>query len=78
MPRPKKDAEAAPIPLESAMSGILALLVDERDRAVAGDKDAPKTEVLLARSGMGIEDISRVTGKKYDAVRMTISRGRSE
>ncbi len=78
MPRPKKESETGPISLESTVFGVLALLVDERERAVAGDKDAPKTEVLLARSGMGIEDIARVTGKKYDAVRMAIRRGRSE
>jgi DNA-directed RNA polymerase specialized sigma24 family protein len=37
-----------------------------------------KTELLLARAGLSIEDISAVTGKKYDTVRMAISRGRTK
>ncbi len=63
---------------DAAMAGILALLVDARARAVADEKGATRTEVLLANAGMSIEDISAVTGKKYDAVRMAIRRGRAK
>jgi DNA-directed RNA polymerase specialized sigma24 family protein len=58
------------------MAGILALLIDERDDRTQDDKDAVKTEVLLAQAGLSIEDISTVTGKKYDTVRMAITRGK--
>jgi hypothetical protein len=64
------------IGLESALAGILALLIDEREYRTRGDQDAAKTEVLLAQAGLSIEDIATVTGKKYDTVRMAISRGR--
>jgi len=76
MPKDKEPGTVL-ISLDSAMAGILALLVDERERLLAGDKDSVKTEVLLSRSGMSIDDIARVTGKKYDAVRMAIRRGSS-
>ena len=64
------------IGLESAMAGILALLIDEREDRTRNQKDAAKTEVLLAQAGVSIEDIAAVTGKKYDTVRMAITRGK--
>lgn len=49
-----KDTET--LPLEQAMSGILALLAAEREERVNPDKDPNKeprkTEVILADSGM--------------------------
>jgi hypothetical protein len=68
--------EQTAIGLESVMAGILALLIDEREDRTRDRKDAAKTEVLLARAGLPIEVIAAVTGKKYDAVRMAISRGK--
>ena len=61
---------------ESAMSGILALLIDEREERTCDQKDVAKTEVILADAGLSIDEIATVTGKKYDTVRMAISRGR--
>jgi DNA-directed RNA polymerase specialized sigma24 family protein len=58
------------------MAGILAMLVDEREERLRENKGARKTELLLADAGLSIEDIAAVMGKKYDAVRMTISRSR--
>ncbi|MEX2645050.1 MAG: hypothetical protein WD249_02185 [Gaiellaceae bacterium] len=66
------------IPSGAAMAGILALLVDERETRIKSDKDAPKTEVLLANAGLSIEDIAAVMGKKYDAIRVSLSRSRSK
>lgn len=63
---------------ESAMAGVLALLVDEREERAKGNKDAAKTEVLLANAGLSIEDIVSLTGKKPDAVRKAIQRGRTK
>jgi DNA-directed RNA polymerase specialized sigma24 family protein len=63
---------------ESALAGILALLVDEREERVRGDKTATKTEALLAGAGLPYGDIAAVTGKKADAVRMAIQRGRAK
>lgn len=71
-----KAQERTGISLESAMAGILALLIDEREDRTRNSKDAAKTEVLLSRAGLSIDDIAAVTGKKYDTVRMAITRGK--
>jgi DNA-directed RNA polymerase specialized sigma24 family protein len=72
---PKSESRSG-IALESAMTGVLALLIDEREERTRENQDAVKTEVLLADAGLSIEDIAKATGKKYDTVRMAISRGR--
>ncbi len=71
-----KAQERSGISLESSMSGILALLIDEREERTRDRKDAVKTEVVLAQAGVSIEEIAALTGKKYDAVRMAIARGK--
>jgi len=57
--------------------GVLALLVDARESRIQGDKDATKTEVVLARAGVSVEDIAAVMGKNRDAVRMAVNRGKA-
>jgi hypothetical protein len=64
--------------LEAAVAGVLALLVDARDRSTREDKSAIKTEVLLDSAGLSLEDIAAVTGKNYNAVRMTIARSKGK
>ena len=73
-----KSKSSKPIALESAMAGILALLIEERERRTADDKDAVRTEVLLADAGLSLDEIAGVTGRKYDAVRMAVTRGRTK
>jgi DNA-directed RNA polymerase specialized sigma24 family protein len=65
------------MPLDAAMAGVLALLVDAREARVRGDKDATKVELLLSNVGLAVEDIAAATGKKPDAVRKAIQRGRA-
>jgi hypothetical protein len=65
------------IPAESALAGILTLLVEEREERVNDDGSARKIEPLLAGAGLSIEDIVVVTGKKPDAVRKSIQRDRA-
>jgi DNA-directed RNA polymerase specialized sigma24 family protein len=62
---------------EAATVGILALLVDEREERIAGNKDAGKTEIVLAKAGLAAPEIASLMGKKPDAVRKTLQRGRS-
>jgi DNA-directed RNA polymerase specialized sigma24 family protein len=64
------------IPPESTMAGLLALLVDEREARTRDDKEARKTEVLLADAGLSVDDIATVMGKNPGAVRKSIQRGR--
>jgi hypothetical protein len=70
----KQTSNQPAVGADVALAGILALLIDEREERTQGQKDAVKTEVLLARAGLSIEAISAATGKKYDTVRMAISR----
>jgi DNA-directed RNA polymerase specialized sigma24 family protein len=67
-----------PIGADVAMAGVLALLVDEREARVKEDKTVAKTEVLLANVGLSVDDIQALTGKKSDAIRKTIQRGRAK
>jgi DNA-directed RNA polymerase specialized sigma24 family protein len=66
------------IEASKAMAGILALLIEEREERLAGDREATKIEVLLARIGFSNEDIATVTGKKPDAVRKVIERAKTK
>lgn len=74
----RNGTERQPLAMEAAMTGILALMVDARERETRDEKSAVKSEVLLSNAGMSIEDIAVVSGKKYDAVRMAIQRGRTK
>ncbi len=56
------------------MLGMVALLIDEREQRIGNDKSAERTEVLLARVGLSVDDIAAAMGKKRDAVRMMIAR----
>ena len=62
--------------LDASVAGVLALLVDARERWTENDKTATKTEVLLDQAGLSLDDIAAVTGKNYNAVRMTLARSK--
>jgi DNA-directed RNA polymerase specialized sigma24 family protein len=59
------------------MVGILTLLIDEREERIKENKDARKTEILLADAGLPGPTIATLMGKKPDAVRKTLQRGRA-
>jgi hypothetical protein len=61
---------------ETAMVGILALLVDEREERIKETEGVRKTEILLAEAGLPSPVIASLMGKKPDAVRKTLQRGR--
>lgn len=75
MPAARKRVE--PMRLDAALSGILAMLVAERDERPR-DARAAKTEVILASSGLSYDEVAMVTGKSPDAVRKTIERSRRD
>jgi DNA-directed RNA polymerase specialized sigma24 family protein len=66
------------IAADRALAGILALLVEDREKRVNGDKDATKIEILLDRAGLSNEDIAAVTGKNANAVRVAIQRAKAK
>jgi len=74
MPTNKTEQEG--VGLEGVMRSVLALLADERESRIANDKDARKTEMLLADAGFSIGEIATLLGKKYDTVKATLRRGR--
>ncbi len=61
---------------EAALTGILALFVEARERQAKGSNDTTKIEVLLSRAGLTNEDIATVTGKQADAVRKVLERAK--
>lgn len=74
-PKQKKD-ETLELEQDKALAGVLGLLVAEREERLSDKKDPRKTEVVLADAGLAIGDIAKLMGKKYDAVKMAIRRGR--
>jgi antitoxin component HigA of HigAB toxin-antitoxin module len=74
----KKTQEQTRISSDAALAGVLALLIDARESRVVTDKSVERTEVLLARAGLTIDDIAAVTGKKRDAVRMLLQRRKAK
>jgi DNA-directed RNA polymerase specialized sigma24 family protein len=67
----------APLPASSSaqLIAIIALLAEarEQDKALIAHR---KTEILLSDSGLTVDEIAQVLGKKPNAVRMSISRSR--
>jgi hypothetical protein len=76
MARPRTSPDRHLASAGAAAAGILALLVEARDARVKNDKSAVKTEVLLRKAGLSLEDIAAVTGKTYDAVRVSLQRSK--
>lgn len=74
----RKSQERHQISLDAAAAGVLALLVDAREARTKDDREAPKTEVLLSNAGLSIDDIAAVMGKKYDAVRVSLTRSKAK
>lgn len=74
----EREQDRTGIAAEKSLAGILALLVEEREQRVEGNKDVTKIEVLLARAGLSYEDIATVTGKKADTVRVAIHRAKAK
>jgi hypothetical protein len=66
------------ITTSASLAGMLALMIDERETRIREDKDAAKTEVLLSNAGLSIEDIAALMGKRYDAIRVSLTRNRRQ
>jgi DNA-directed RNA polymerase specialized sigma24 family protein len=59
------------------MKALLALHVADREERIAGDAVHPaRTEVILARVGLGLGSIASITGKNYETVKTIVRRGR--
>ena len=78
MPPTKNEPEKRRSSSDAALAALLALAVDNREREIADQRDAVKTEVLLSRAGVPAEEIATLTGKSVDAVRKTLQRARTK
>jgi hypothetical protein len=74
----RKGTERHVIGTDSALAGILALLVEAREERMKGDKDASKVELVLSRAGLSNDDIAVVTGKQANAIRVSLMRAKSK
>lgn len=63
--------------VESLLSALLALQLEERNRESGSTESRRKDEVLLADAGLSYQDIAGLLGKNYDAVRKSVQRARS-
>ena len=71
-----KKTEQEAVGLDAVMRAVVALLADEREARIANDKDARKTEVMLADAGLSIGEIATLLGKRYDTVKTTLLRAK--
>jgi DNA-directed RNA polymerase specialized sigma24 family protein len=71
-------AQSTELDQSKAITGMLALLVAEREERINDRSEPRKTEVILADAGLSIGEIASLTGKNYDTVKTTIRRGRKK
>jgi hypothetical protein len=71
------DSTTGPLPIDKTMAAVLGVLIAERDERISPPVNPRKTELILADAGLAIGDIALLTGKKYSAVQMAISRAKS-
>jgi hypothetical protein len=64
-----------PIGIQTLLTGILALLVADREERVNG-REERNTDVVLAGAGLTYGEISRLTGRPYEAVKSAVRRSR--
>jgi DNA-directed RNA polymerase specialized sigma24 family protein len=73
-----KVAESNGLEAESVLLAILALMVDERERAAKLDQNMDKTELILDSIGLSHQQIAKVLNKNTAAVRMMITRAKTK
>jgi DNA-directed RNA polymerase specialized sigma24 family protein len=68
--------ETVQISPDKAITGVLAMLVAEREDRLSDGTDQRKTEAVLATAGLTANEIAPLVGKTNDAVTKTIQRAR--
>lgn len=76
--KPNASESAGVLDTNSVLLAILALMVDERERAAKLDPSMNKTEVLLDSVGLSHSQIAKVLSKNTAAVRMMVARSKSK
>lgn len=72
----KTPSSKAPEPLtaEIALTGLLALMVDDRESRLADGYKPQKTVSLLHDAGLNVDQIAQIIGKNTPAVAKAIQR----
>lgn len=60
---------------ELLLQALLALAVADRESRLT-NVEPPRTEVILARAGLSLAEISSTTGKGYEAVKKAVQRAK--
>jgi len=62
-------------PTDRLLSGVLAMLVAERDDRLKDNEPRP-SEVILADAGFTVAEIAALTGRKYETVKSALRRSK--
>jgi len=72
MPTEARDSDGA-LDTSRIMLGVLALLAADRDER-AEDVPTRRSELVLADAGFSAQEIAKLTGRNYEAVRSSLRR----
>jgi DNA-directed RNA polymerase specialized sigma24 family protein len=73
MPAEAHDSDGATLDTSRLMLGVLALLAEDRDERVDG-LPPRRSELVLADAGFSAQEIAKLTGRNYEAVRSSLRR----
>lgn len=73
MPTESRESDGAALDPSRIMLGVLALMAADRDERVE-EIPARRSELVLADAGFTANEIVKLTGRKYEAVRSSLRR----
>lgn len=74
MSKAEDNKSTSAISTDALLLAMLTLMIDERERAAAGNPGQVKTELLLAGADLSYQQIAAMMNKSPDAVRMMLAR----
>jgi DNA-directed RNA polymerase specialized sigma24 family protein len=73
-----KKAEPLQLNSDTALGGVLALLVADREERLNDKAQPRKTEVVLNDAGLTLGDVAKLTGKNYETVKKNVQNARKK
>jgi DNA-directed RNA polymerase specialized sigma24 family protein len=73
MPAERRESDGATLDESRIMLGVLALLAADRDERVE-ELPSRRSELVLADAGFTAQEIAKLTGRNYEAVRSSLRR----
>ena len=62
--------------IERLLTATLSILIADRNDRL-GDGEGRRSELVIADSGLSVQEIALVTGRKYEAVKSSLRRAKS-